>query len=194
MRIAHLDVETTGLCVQKERIVEIAVVVTDEHMKVIGKYHKYIQPHVLISPVVTKIHGIGDKDVAKCNDFRAIKEDLSKVLHSADYVCAYNGLSYDRPLLIEEMSRWGYDPIPAVLDVWLDPFLMVGKPRFAPLFPDGRKRLVDLAKALGVPLVKAHNAMEDTMMQVACMRRMINEKMIEPNADEWFALQFGVKQ
>lgn len=194
MLIAHLDVETTGLCVQKERIVEIAIILTDEHMNVLGKYHKYIQPHVLISPTVTKIHGIGDKDVAQNEDFRALKNDLSKIFQSVDCMCAYNGLGYDRPLLIEEMERWGYEPAPAVLDVWLDPYLIVSKPRFSPLFPDGRKRLVDLASALGVPIIKAHNALEDTEMQVACMRRMINEKMISTNVEEWFAIQFGVKK
>lgn len=58
---AVLDVETTGLSsAQGDRVVEIAVVVLDEHFQVVRMFDSLVHPQRSIPSHVTQIHGISN--------------------------------------------------------------------------------------------------------------------------------------
>lgn len=191
--IASLDVEATGLSVQKERIVEIAVILTDEKFHLIDKFHVYINPGVCIPSGSSKIHNIYDKDVAKSPKLSDVKEQLLDIFGRADYCCAYNGLTYDKGVMFYEFERNGF-PIPKCFnEVWIDPYLCYSRADMASLFVDTRRRLIDVAKSLGVRYDNAHNALEDTQVMIECVRRSIREGFFPDNAKELINFQFGDK-
>ena len=99
------DIESTGLDVSKDRIVEISA------MKIFpdGKEDirtRRLNPGIPISPEATVIHGITDEDVKDCPVFKAIARNLAAFLEGCD-LAGYNSLKFDLPLLAEEFLRVG---------------------------------------------------------------------------------------
>ncbi|MBL7076727.1 MAG: 3'-5' exonuclease [Kiritimatiellae bacterium] len=103
--LAFFDLETTGINVRTDRIVEIAVV------KVLpgGEYEtidERINPTVPIPPETTAIHGITDADVANCPTFAERAQHYLDFLEGCD-LAGYNLNRFDVPLLAEEFLRVG---------------------------------------------------------------------------------------
>ena len=105
--IAIFDVETTGVVVGVDKIVEIFVLRIDpdesEH-----EYYALINPGMPIPFRTTLIHGISDDDVKDKPYFKDIAHDLLKFLGNSDLV-GYNSNKFDVPLLIEEFLRCGVE-------------------------------------------------------------------------------------
>ncbi len=101
--IAFFDIETTGLNIVKDRIVEISIlkVFADEHTEL--KTLK-INPTIPIPKEVTKIHGITDEDVKNCPTFSNIAKDLADFFLNCD-LAGYNSNKFDIPMLVEEFHR-----------------------------------------------------------------------------------------
>lgn len=105
--IAFFDLETTGLNIAKDRIVEFSVLkVTPEGEEII-KTSK-INPTIPIPKEVSEIHGIYDKDVIDQPTFKQVAADLNQFLQNCD-LAGYNALRFDIPLLVEEFLRAGVD-------------------------------------------------------------------------------------
>jgi DNA polymerase-3 subunit epsilon len=105
--LAIFDLETTGINIATDRIVEISIV------KIMpgGKQDVYTQrlnPGIPISKESTMIHGISDLDVKDCAHFSEIAPELEKYLEQAD-LSGYNAIKFDIPLLVEEFLRVGID-------------------------------------------------------------------------------------
>lgn len=101
--LAFFDLETTGINIAKDRIIEISVVKVHPG----GReewFTKKLNPGMPISPQATAIHGIRDEDVAGCPSFREIGKDLVKFLEGCD-LAGYNAIRFDIPLLAEEFLR-----------------------------------------------------------------------------------------
>jgi DNA polymerase III subunit epsilon len=105
--IAFLDLETTGIKVATDRIVEICLlkVMPDgtEKIKTLR-----INPGVPIPPEVIAIHGITDEDVKDAPSFKDVAHDLLQFLEGCD-LAGYNSNHFDIPLLAEEFLRAGID-------------------------------------------------------------------------------------
>ncbi|HNH67539.1 MAG TPA: exonuclease domain-containing protein, partial [Bacteroidia bacterium] len=67
-----------------------------------------INPEMHIPEVVSKIHGIYDKDVADCPTFKEIANDVNHYLNNVD-LAGYNSNRFDVPLLVDEFLRAGIE-------------------------------------------------------------------------------------
>jgi len=101
--LAFFDLETTGINVTKDRIVEISILKAEPNGKTETKTLR-INPTIPIPPVVTAIHGITDDDVKDCPTFKEVAPMLAHFLLNCD-LAGYNSNKFDIPLLIEEFLR-----------------------------------------------------------------------------------------
>jgi len=105
--LAFFDLETTGLNVSSDRIIELSVlkVNPDGTQDVVNTR---INPEMPVSPKATAIHGITDSDLESAPTFKEIAESLSSFLEGCD-LAGYNAIKFDIPVLVEEFLRVGYD-------------------------------------------------------------------------------------
>jgi DNA polymerase-3 subunit epsilon len=105
--IVFLDLETTGIKVAIDKIVEICMLRqnTDGSTKI---KTLRINPGMPIPPEVTAIHGITDNDVKDCPQFRQVAGEISQFMENCD-LAGYNSNHFDIPLLVEEFLRAGLD-------------------------------------------------------------------------------------
>ncbi len=105
--LAIFDIETTGLNIATDRIVEICIIREDTNGETVVKTMR-LNPTIPIPPMVTAIHGITDEDVKDCPTFKDIAHDLNQFLDNCD-MAGYNSNKYDIPLLVEEFLRVGIE-------------------------------------------------------------------------------------
>ena len=101
------DLETTGIDIVKDRIVEIAYLKVYPNGKEESKTMR-INPTIPIPPQSTEIHGITDGDIKDCPTFAEYAKELSKIIEGCD-LAGYNSNKFDIPLLAEEMLRANVD-------------------------------------------------------------------------------------
>jgi len=103
--LAVIDLETTGLNPQMDRIVEISVLKI--HLAGERQHRtRRVNPGIPIPPEARAVHGIGDADVAGEPTFREIAAGLLAFLDSCD-LCGYNLKKFDLRLLCAEFQRAG---------------------------------------------------------------------------------------
>ena len=105
--LIFFDLETTGIDVVNDRIVELS------YLKVFpdGKEESktwLINPGKLIPPEVTLIHGITDADVKDAPTFNEIAQTLANEFEGCDFA-GFNSNKFDIPLLAEEFLRTNVD-------------------------------------------------------------------------------------
>jgi DNA polymerase-3 subunit epsilon len=105
--LAFLDLETTGIKVATDRIVEICILKANTDGTTRIKTLR-INPEMPIPPEVTNIHGITDEDVKDAPTFRQVAGELNQFLDGCD-LAGYNSNHFDIPLLVEEFMRAGTD-------------------------------------------------------------------------------------
>lgn len=101
------DLETTGINITQDRIIEIAVIKVLPGGEVIRKSN-LVNPTVPISPESTAIHGITNEDVAGKPTFKEIAKDYVKFFEGSD-LAGFNILKFDVPILVEEFLRAGVE-------------------------------------------------------------------------------------
>jgi len=105
--ILFFDLETTGLNVASDRIVEISALKVlpngDEEVKT-----RRINPTIPISPDATAIHHITNEDVALCPTFKEVAKSFAQWIDGCD-LAGYNSIKFDIPILVEEFLRAGID-------------------------------------------------------------------------------------
>ncbi|MBQ1719273.1 MAG: 3'-5' exonuclease, partial [Bacteroidales bacterium] len=105
--IVFFDLETTGVNITTDRIVEISVVKVFPNGEEMRKTYR-INPEMPIPPQATAVHGISDADVAECPKFKQKAKELVEIFSDAD-IAGYNSNKFDVPLLAEEFIRAGVD-------------------------------------------------------------------------------------
>jgi DNA polymerase-3 subunit epsilon len=103
--LAVIDLETTGVNLGTDRIIEFAVVKILPDGTRIQK-RKLINPEIAIPATSTEIHGITDEMVKDAPTFRQVAQELKQMLDGCD-LAGYNSNRFDIPLLIEEFLRAG---------------------------------------------------------------------------------------
>ena len=105
--IVFFDLETTGVQITKDRIVEISI------LKVFPNGNKesktwLVNPTIPIPEETTAIHGISDEKVANEPTFAQLATEISELIHNCD-LAGYNSNKFDIPLLAEEFLRVDID-------------------------------------------------------------------------------------
>ena len=99
------DLETTGLDVESDRIVEICCIkLFPDGSRDLHTYR--INPGKPIAPAATEVHGISDADVAKEPAFAALAPKLYALFSDCDFT-GYNIERFDLPILTREFARVG---------------------------------------------------------------------------------------
>lgn len=105
--IVFFDLETTGIDLSRDRIVEISMVKIhpngDQELKT-----RRINPEMPIPAEATAIHGITDEDVKDSPRFREIAKSLAQYIEGCD-LGGYNSNKFDIPMLVEEFLRADVD-------------------------------------------------------------------------------------
>lgn len=105
--IIFFDIESTGLSITQDRIVELSAL----KIKVNGDQEiktRRLNPTIPISPEAQKIHGISNEDVKDCPTFKEVAKSLSNWMLGCDFA-GYNSIKFDIPMLAEEFLRAGID-------------------------------------------------------------------------------------
>ncbi|MCD8177921.1 MAG: 3'-5' exonuclease [Tannerellaceae bacterium] len=105
--LVFFDLETTGINIVKDRIVEISYVKVYPNGKE-GTKTRRINPEMPIPPESTAIHGITDEDVKDCPTFKEIAKSLASQIEGCD-LAGFNSNRFDIPMLAEEFLRVGVD-------------------------------------------------------------------------------------
>ncbi len=101
--ICFFDLETTGIQVSKDRIVEISI------LKVFPNGNKesktwLVNPEMKIPAETTAVHGITDEKVANEPIFKELAPVVYQMIKDSD-LAGFNSDRFDIPLLAEEMLR-----------------------------------------------------------------------------------------
>jgi len=101
--LAFIDLETTGVNLGTDRIIEIAIVkvLTDGNRSV---KRKLINPGISIPQASSDVHGITDEMVKDAPFFKQVAQELKQFLDGCD-LAGYNSNRFDIPLLVEEFLR-----------------------------------------------------------------------------------------
>lgn len=176
--LAVLDVETTGLEPEEDRIIEIAII-RFEKGEVVERWGRLVSPGRAIPEEVTRITGIKDDDLQGAPLFEEIAQEIHDRLQGVGVV-AYN-LSFDRGFIRAELERcrlsWP-DDAPT-----LDPLIFARQ--FFKNSP--RKNLSAISKLLGIPLEEAHRAEHDA--EVAGKVLYAFEDRLPPDLQQLLVLQ-----
>lgn len=105
--LVFFDLETTGINIVKDRIIEISYVKVFPNGKE-ESYTRRINPGMPIPPESTVIHGITDEDVKDCPVFKEMAKSLAAQIEGCD-LAGYNSNRFDIPLLAEEFLRADVD-------------------------------------------------------------------------------------
>ena len=105
--ICFFDLETTGIDVARDRIVEISI------FKIYPNGTKesktwLVNPTIPIPPQSTAVHGISDEKVANEPTFDALASQVHNMIKDSD-LAGFNSDRFDIPLLAEELLRAGVD-------------------------------------------------------------------------------------
>ncbi|WP_321279096.1 3'-5' exonuclease [Marinifilum fragile] len=105
--IAFIDLETTGINVAKDRIVEICIVKVSPNGDEEVKTYR-VNPEMHIPAHASAVHGIKDEDVKDEPTFKELGKNIAKYLEGCD-LAGYNSNRFDFPLLAEEFLRADID-------------------------------------------------------------------------------------
>lgn len=100
-----LDLETTGTWVDKDKIIEIAMIKISPDGKQ-ETYRKILDPTIPIPPVVSELIGIKDSDVKNAPKFEEVAKEILEFLKDSD-VAGFNVERFDLPVLEREFSDCG---------------------------------------------------------------------------------------
>lgn len=106
--LVFFDVETTGLNVLRDRIVQIALIKYQKNNPEPIELQMLINPGIPISEESMSIHGITPKDLEDKPTFVQVGQQLFDFIGDAD-LAGYNAARFDIPMLIEEFYRVGLE-------------------------------------------------------------------------------------
>ena len=105
--ICFFDLETTGINITNDRIVEISI------LKIFPNGNKesktwLVNPMIPIPPETTAVHGITNEKVKDAPTFKQISKKIFEMIKDSN-LAGFNSDRFDIPLLAEEMLRCDID-------------------------------------------------------------------------------------
>ncbi len=155
-----LDLETTGLSAQRDRITEIGAVKI-RNGRIVGTFDQLVNPGTLITPNITRLTGITNEMV---EDMPTLEDVLGPFIDflEDDVVIGHN-IRFDMGFLAEAEHR-----ILGFTNNFMRPTLdtmTIDKH----LFPSERHRLVDLIQRYGIADIEEHRALSDATQTYQCL-------------------------
>ncbi|PWD98198.1 3'-5' exonuclease [Marinilabilia rubra] len=175
--IVFFDLETTGINIAADRIVEISIlkINTDgtEETKTLR-----INPEMPIPKRSSDIHGILDADVADAPTFKEVARELATFMEGCD-IAGYNSNKFDVPLLAEEFIRAEVD-----FDMTKRKFIDVQT-----IFHKMEKRTLEAAYKFYCDknLDDAHSAEADTRATYEVLKSQLDRYSDLKNDVEWLS-------
>ncbi|HJV19440.1 MAG TPA: 3'-5' exonuclease [Sediminibacterium sp.] len=105
--LAFIDLETTGVNISNDRIVEIGIVkILPDGSRQVKR--KLINPLMPIPAGASDVHGITDEMVKDAPAFKQVANEIKQFIENCD-MGGYNSNRFDVPMLIEEFLRAGIE-------------------------------------------------------------------------------------
>jgi DNA polymerase III subunit epsilon len=105
--LAVIDLETTGINLGSDRIIEIAIVkIMPDGKKIVKR--KLLNPEMPIPAASAAVHGITDEMVKDAPTFKQVANELKQFIENCD-LAGYNSNRFDIPMLAEEFMRIGLE-------------------------------------------------------------------------------------
>lgn len=105
--LVFFDLETTGLDLRNDRVIELAFIKLTPRGDVLERERRF-NPGIPIPPEATAVHGITDADVADEVSFCQTAKSLADILEGCD-LAGFNVRRFDIPMLVHEFKRCGVD-------------------------------------------------------------------------------------
>lgn len=172
--VIFFDLETTGVKIATDRIVEISI------LKIFPNGNKesktwLVNPTIPIPKETTDIHGISDEKIANEPTFKELASEIAEIMHNCD-LAGYNSNKFDIPLIAEEFLRAGIN-----FDMNNRKSIDVQN-----IFHKLEKRTLTAAYQFycGKELENAHSAKEDTIATYEVLLAQLKKyKELENNID-----------
>lgn len=176
--LAVIDVETTGLDDEEDRIIEIGIIEFRDG-EVVDEYGQLVDPECPLPEETTEITGITEADLEGKPVFEEIADEVHERL-TVGGIVAYN-LDFDKGFVEAELDRCGLD--------WPEDAPEIDPLVFAREFYKDRRRknLGTIADILDIPLEEAHRATHDA--EVAGHVLFAFEERLPEKLDELLVLQ-----
>ena len=180
--LVFFDLETTGLNIASDRIVELSYYKVFPNGSSEGKTFRVKPTYVMlgqelqmhISDEASAVHGIYDEDLADCPTFQEIAQEVANVLEDAD-LAGYNSNHFDLPLLAEEMMRAGVS-IDLKKKKMVDVFTIFQR-------QEPRNLVAAYRFYCGKDLTNAHSADADTMATYEVLMAQLEKYDIPTDVD-----------
>lgn len=104
--IVFFDLETTGLNITTDRIIEICMIKENPDGTVEELYSKFNPHPIMISPEASEVHGIKNEDLLNEPSFSEFADRIIQFIEGSS-IGGYNIIKFDIPLLLEELVRCG---------------------------------------------------------------------------------------
>jgi len=178
--IVFFDLETTGVNIAADRIVEISILKVNTNGAEEVRTQR-VNPEMPIPKQASEIHGIYDEDVKDCPTFKGVARDLAKFMEGCD-LGGFNSNRFDVPLLAEEFIRAEVD-----FDMKRRNFIDVQT-----IFHKMEKRTLEAAYKFycNKDLKDAHSAEADTRATYEVLKSQL-ERYDELNNDVVFLSKFS---
>ena len=181
--ICFFDLETTGISIVNDRIVEISVLKIEKNGEEISKTW-LVNPTIPIPRIVSSIHGITDEMVKDKPTFKDVSNEIFSFIKDCD-LAGFNSNKFDVPMLAEEFLRVEKD-----LDVSKIKLIDVQN-----IFHKKEKRTLSAAYKFYCNKIhdNAHSSMSDTRATFEVLLAQLDKyKDLEDNVD--FLSEFSTQK
>ncbi|MEI6895455.1 MAG: 3'-5' exonuclease [Colwellia sp.] len=173
MYVLGIDVETTGLSPDNDKIIELGAVVWDADLNkpVAMMNHLISIGEQQLREKTTQLTGITDSDLTNFGiDEQQALLDLLKLSEKCDYMVAHNGNKFDKPFIDNALAKYGLK----LSKSWIDSLFDVPYPcQFK------KRRLGYLADEHGCSIAFAHRAQFDVLAMLQICSHYDWQKIIE---------------
>lgn len=168
------DLETTGVQITKDRIVQIAIIKINPDGSEL-EYNQIVNPEMEMSQEICEIHGISNETAKQAPTLAELAPAIMEFIGDAD-LAGFNSNKFDIPVLVEELIRVGIDA-----DFSTKAFVDIQN-----IFHKMEQRTLSAACLFytGKPMENAHNALFDTRVTWEVLKAQLERyDQLEPDVN-----------
>jgi len=160
-----VDVETTGLSANKNRVIEIALIKI-ENLKITDKLHYLINPQTYIPPFITSLTGISNDDIIGAPIFSNIVDEI--ISFTDNTILTAHNFTFDSSFLNTEFTISGRE--------FINEYSCCTLKMARQIYPTLKsKSLTSVAQSLNLKNTNAHRALGDAEITAKVLLKMIKE-------------------